>query len=295
MTVPFAVAAAARAWRSSAQDLQARRRTVRRGDLRLITAPCDASGQARLGLVLNVDTTLEFIEIALVHPYSELATSMDSVVPGELAGTTFDVVVQTDLRGVVWTLVQASRAVGQLSMEILEVISNLVEMDRPTSTTGIRIGTPLAGPHDRRWSFKATEGKALDSITSDCASEVIDGGSPWKVSPELFIPKLLASTSDLDLILIELAHLLSTRNLRLTVEDAQKLEQRGALEIEAWRSVNLSTDLYYALMDIALDALTQTRAATVGELSKCIVAPYSPPQSSQGAEVVHVLGTLVES
>lgn len=148
---------------------------VRRGDLRIIAPPGGTMQGSRVGLVLSVDPTRRFLEIALVHPYSELATAADGVVPGGLAGTPYDVVVQTDLRGVVWTPLQVSRLIGQLSDETLEVVSDLVESGRPESPAGIRIGTRLAGDQDRRWSFKVAEGEALDLLTSDCCSELIDG------------------------------------------------------------------------------------------------------------------------
>jgi hypothetical protein len=245
--------------------------------------------------VVNVDTSLQFIEIALVHPYTELATSMDGVVPGALAGTPFDVVVQTDLRGVVWTPVQVSRLVGELSSATLEAVSTLVEIGQPGPMAGVRIGVPLAGPTDRRWSFKEAEGRALDLLTSDCAGEVIDGRSPWRVDRELFIPDLLASSPELDAVLIELVHWLDTRTLRLTVEDALELEERGALEFEAWRRANLSADVYDTLLDIVEDALTSAPTGTGGELSKSVVAPYSSPRPRAEAGAVHVIGSLVRS
>ena len=295
MAVPSAVAAAARAQEATVPNRPVPSRTIRRGDLRLIAPPYDATGEARLGLVLNVDTTLQFIEVALVHPYPDLATSMDGVVPGALADTPFDVVVQTDLRGVVWTLVQVSRLVGQISAETLEAISDLVETGQPESIGGVRIGTPLAGPQDRRWSFKASEGQALDALTSDCSGEVIDGRSPWRVGRELFSPDLLASSPDLDSIVVELAHWRDTRVLRMTVEDALELEERGALEFDAWRNANLSAELYGALIDIVEEALTHAPAQRGGEPSKSVVAPYSSPRATEGVEVVHVIGTLVRS
>lgn len=295
MAVPSAVSAAARAQHSTGRTPLAPTRALRRGDIRLIVPPYDEAGETRLGLVLNVDAKLQFIEVALAHTYPELATSMDGVVSGALAGTPFDVVVQTDLRGVVWTPVQVSQLVGKLSSETLEAISDLVESRRPASTAGVRIGIPLSGPHDRRWSFKAAEGKALDLLTSDCTGEVIDGRSPWRVDPELFIPELLASSPQLDTILIELVHWLETRSLRLSVDDALELEARGALEFDAWRRANLSADLYEALIDIVEDALTHAPAITDGEPSKSVVAPYSSPHASKGAEAVHIIGTLVRS
>lgn len=295
MAVPNAVSAAARAQHTTSRTPLVSSRAVRRGDIRLIVPPYDEASEARLGLVLNVDVELQFVEVALVHTYPELATSMDGVVPGALAATPFDVVVQTDLRGVVWTPVQVSQLVGRLSFETLEAISDLIEANRPVSTAGVRIGIPLAGPHDRRWSFKAAEGKVLDLLTSDCTGEVIDGRSPWTVDPALFLPELLASSPELDTILIELVHWLETRSLRLAVDDALELEARGALEFDAWRRANLSADLYEALIDIVEDALTRAGAITGGESLKSVVAPYSPSRAREDAEVVHIIGTLSRS
>ncbi len=295
MAVPSAVAEAARSQPSTPLHLPAPSRTVQRGDLRLIKPPYDAAGESRLGLVLNVDATLQFIEIALVHPYPELATAVDGVVPGALAGTPYDVVIQTDLRGVVWTPVQVTRLVGRLSPETLEEISDRVETGVPGSTSGVRVGIPLSGSLDRRWSFKAAEGEALDLLTSDCTREVIDGRSPWRLDRDLFIPELLASSPELDSILIELVHWLETRSLRLTVEDALELESRGALEFEAWRSADLSPELYESLVDIVEDALTRNPDTTDEQPLKSVVAPYSPTLAGEGAEVVHVIGTLVRS
>jgi hypothetical protein len=245
--------------------------------------------------VLNVDSTLQFVEIALVHPYPELATSMDGIVPGALAGTPYDVVVQTDLRGVVWTAVQVSRLVGELSSETIEAISDLIEAGRTESTTGIRTGVRLAGSKDRRWGFKAAEGRALDLLTADCAGEVMYGRSPWRVHPELLVPDLLASSPDLDAILIELVHWIDTRTLRLTVEDALALEDRGALELDAWRHAELSGDVYDALIEMVEDALTRPFVLALDKPTKSLVAPYSSPTAGEGAEVVHVIGTLVRS
>lgn len=297
MAVPDAIATATRSRGVENPIQRPPSRSVSRGDVRLIAPPYDGPGDSQLGLVLNVDNKLQFIEIALVHPYPELATSMDAVVPATLAGTPFDVVVETDLRGVVWTPVQVSRLVGRLSSETLEAISDLIETGEPESPTGIRIGTRLTGTHDRRWAFKAAEGAALDLLTADCTGEVIDGRSPWRVDPELFVPELLAASLQLDVILVELVHWLETRSLRLTVEDALLLEDRGALEFEAWREARLSTDLYEALIDIVEEALTKGRSAQSDGpmLSKFVAAPYSPPAAHQHAERVHTIGTLARS
>jgi len=135
----------------------------------------------------------------------------------------------------------------------------------------------------------------LDSLTSDCAGEVIDGRSPWKVDRELFIPELLASSSNLDSILIELTHWLDTRIVRLTVEDALRLEECGALELDVWRKANLSADLYETVMGLVEDALTQASDFASHGASRSIIAPYSTPQAGRDTDLVHVVGTLIRS
>jgi hypothetical protein len=140
----------------------------RRGDLRVVSPPHTAA-DSRLCLVLRVHAGLGFAEVALVHPYAELATSADAVVPGVLVGTPYTVVVQTDLRGVVWLSQIGRPPVGRIGCGTLETISDLLR-DGWRESSGVMIGTRLYGPHDRRWPFKESEGRALDLLTSGCAA-----------------------------------------------------------------------------------------------------------------------------
>jgi hypothetical protein len=142
---------------------------IQRGDLRIISS-YEQTSDARLGLVLQVNPI--FVEMALVHPYYELATSKDAVISSALCGTSYDIVIQNDLRGVVW-ISQVGQLIGHLSDNHLETISDVLESIQPQSED-IRIGIPLMGEHDRRWSFKASEGKALDSFTTDCSTQLLE-------------------------------------------------------------------------------------------------------------------------
>lgn len=94
------------------------------------------------------------IEVALVHPYPELATDFDLVVPkGEV--TPYPLVIQSDLRGII-ARHQVVRGVSWVDLDV----------DWPT-------GTPLHGQHDQRWEFKASEGADLDALTDLRTSEVL--------------------------------------------------------------------------------------------------------------------------
>lgn len=149
---------------------------IHRGDLRVVRS-AGRPGPVRLALVLTDDTGPGIVEIALAHPYVELATAADVVVPAAAAGTAYAVVVQSDLRGVVWAG-QTGPRVGRLSERLLATASDLVATGPCESREDVRIGIPLVGPHDRRWTFKVGEGRALDRLTSDCTATVLAGPSP---------------------------------------------------------------------------------------------------------------------
>ena len=71
----------------------------------------DRPAESRLCLVVGVDPTDEFADVVLTHTAPEVAPSVDGVVPPELSGAPYDIVVQTELRRTVWTL-QLGRRVG---------------------------------------------------------------------------------------------------------------------------------------------------------------------------------------
>ena len=71
---------------------------VSRGQIRRLTeGPQADEGVERLALVLGVDDRREFAEIMFVHPYVELATGADLVVPSENSRVAYRVVVETDV------------------------------------------------------------------------------------------------------------------------------------------------------------------------------------------------------
>lgn len=147
-------------------------RRPQRGDLRVARPAVRGMGECRLTLVLAAGQVPGAVEVALVHPYGELATSSDGVVPGRLAGTPYDVVVQSDLRGLVH-VAQLSGPAGRLEPATIGAVSEVVGDGDPEAPSGVRCGLPLVGPFDRRWAFKAEEGRALDWLTSAATAEVL--------------------------------------------------------------------------------------------------------------------------
>ena len=164
---------------------------VSEGDLRVIEALAHRPADYRIGLVLRVDSASEFAEVLLAHAAPELATDRDVILPSEVTSAPYDAVVQTDLRGAVWTL-QLGRRIGHLAepgLASVKATGNSPEAGELLTAQAARMsefhtGIPLAGPLDRRWSFKESEGVALRALAADCTgglarSGACLGGQPW--------------------------------------------------------------------------------------------------------------------
>lgn len=137
-----------------------------RGELRIAR---EAGGGARCVLVLEVhgDGT---VQVALTHPYSELATDADVVVPAEWQAATWPVVVQSDLRSVVWAS-QLGDLAGRLSAAQLDELNDALDADGYDGLC--RVGIPLSGPADGRWEFKRTEGDDLRRLAARCVAALL--------------------------------------------------------------------------------------------------------------------------
>jgi hypothetical protein len=258
-----------------------------RGDLRLVRAPYGGDGTPRIGLILEVAPGGNILEIALVHSSADLATSFDGVVAGKLVGTTFPMVIQTDLRGMVWSD-QVRRLVGTVSPATLEAVSDLVggSSDAPD---GIEIGTPLLGPRDRRWAFKEAEGAALDALCGDCTTELIRGQEPWLMGRELLMPELLTRSDSLEEVLEELGHWLRTRDVRIDLETALWLEDAGAFEVSMWLDAGLDLDLFAAVTSAVEAAIMHSRPGPE-PWSRSLRGPEVKDEEVAQYQLVHVLG-----
>ena len=130
----------------------------------------------RLALVVRVDKCREFAEIMFVHAYAELATGTDLVVPAEHSTVAYQLVVETDVRGVVWLTELGPRA-GVLDHTALEAVGAVALGENPASRSLVA-GVPLRGRFDQRWDFKAAEGSALRTLAADCTASLLDGQDP---------------------------------------------------------------------------------------------------------------------
>lgn len=227
---------------------------VQRGDLRFARGLPGEPLEPRLVLVLSVDSKLDFADVLLLHTATELACDIDVVVPRSVSGIPYEVVVQTDLRGVVWTL-QLGPAVGRLDDNLLRALRNETTSLDLDATPDVRRGLQLAGPADPRWSFKQEEGVALRALALDCTDALLDEEA-WQVEAGLLRPDLLDLADDPAALLTELMHWLRTRTLELSPTDVAVLIELGVLDTGAWEMFDLGLDISTAVKSLLEAAAT---------------------------------------
>lgn len=150
---------------------------VSRGDLRF-ARPTEGPGPgARLVLVTAVHAAGGYVEVALVHPYPEMACGLDAVVDGDGAGVPYRVVVETDLLGVLWAH-QLGAAVGRLRPAVMHELRRVIAERDAEDRPGVRCGLRLGGPVDPRWRFKYDEGEDLTALAGPCTATLLFGSPP---------------------------------------------------------------------------------------------------------------------
>jgi hypothetical protein len=253
MSLPDRVLNAVSAHRASMGVISAG--PVQRGDIRRVHPLSTSEGERRICLVLRVDRHRESAEVMLGHPTPELATDSDVVLRSDATGLGYPIVFQTEVRGVVW-LTQIDCLVGRVEAQTLKQIGG-VALGDPVPL-GIEVGLALGGAMDHRWGFKVYEGEAMATLAADCTGALIDGQSPWQLDPGLFSPELLSETPDVDALIIDLMHTLSTRIVQFDLEDVEILDRLGALSLDRWMSTfghDIGRSFFEALQPLINHAL----------------------------------------
>lgn len=268
---------------------------VGRGDLRVVTPTDGSSGGVRLVLVLSVDSDHQCAEVMLVHTAPELACDIDGIVPSDKSSAPYDVVVETDLRGVVWSW-QIAKAIGHLDTDVLDALGQVatgrVAADHPSPS--VRTGSRLAGPLDPRWAFKKDEGGTLRRLTEDCTEVLLDEHVPWVVDPGLLRPELLDIADDPTALVSELMHWVRTRSLSITAAEVDHLLALGVLDLDAWAARgDLGADVRTALVGLIEHAATTDPAVDSDESRpwRLVTATHIEAATwSSEPEFVHYLG-----
>ena len=258
--MPAALVAAVKESRSRAfsADSRAASSRIQRGDLRFANGLAGSVAAPRLVLVLSVDSRLDFAEVLLAHTAAEMACDVDAIVPIAGSGAPYAVVIETDLRGAVWTL-QLSPAVGHLDETVITALAPGGEDSTAGPSIGVSRGVRLAGPVDPRWGFKAGEGAAFRSLTGDCTDALLDEGE-WLVAPELLRPDLLDLADDPPALVAELVHWVKTRRLDIGVSEIDTLLELGALDLDGWAAIgDLGLDVWTAIQTVVERSATGPR------------------------------------
>lgn len=268
------------------------------GDLRVITALPHEPAERRIGLVLRVEAPDEFADIMLVHSAPELATDRDAIVRAEVVSALYDIVVQTDLRAVVWTL-QIGRCVARLDDQSLAAIKAIAGggtgqegITQPAiADAGMLSGPPLAGPLDARWSFKESEGEVLRRLASDCTEALLDGDRVWQVDQNLLRPEILGTAEHPEQLLGEFLHWDRTRQLSLTDEDLECLLEDGALDPDSWvRASDIGVEVLMCVHGLVEQVATGVHTRTGHERQGLLtVAGFSPRCKTESIERIHYL------
>ena len=227
---------------------------VSRGQIRRLTEGPQADERVeRLALVVRVDKRREFAEIMFVHPYAELATGTDIVVPAEHSRVAYQVVVETDVRGVVW-LTQVGPLVGVLDRTALEAVRTVALGEDPASHSLVA-GLPLRGRFDQRWDFKAAEGSTLRILAAECTASLLDGQAPLQIDVGILSPVLLAACVDRERAFLTLLDIVSTQDVVFDLDDVKMLDEIGALEVSSWSREfgSIGTEYYESLLRPLID------------------------------------------
>jgi hypothetical protein len=194
----------------------------------------------------------------LVHTSPELACDIDFVVAPSDSFAPYEIVVETDLRGVVWSW-QIAKAAGRLDSRFLDELETATagHLSNEVSPSPLRTAPRLAGPADSRWAFKKDEGEFLRRLTADATEALLDDGAPWVVDPGLLRPELLDIADDPEALVSELIHWVQTRSMSISAEDIDHLLELGALNVDAWSAIgDLGTDVWTALQELIERAAT---------------------------------------
>lgn len=257
--MPSAVVAAL-LQRPAARDAEVRSSRIRRGDIRFARGLPGEVLEPRLVLVLSVDSQLDFANVLLVHTASEMSCDVDVVVPATDSGAPYEVVIETDLRGVIWTI-QLGSSVGHVGEDFLRLLGRETPSPDLRARPETERGTQLAGPADPRWGFKGDEGAALGALARDCTDALLDEEA-WQVEAALLRPELLDLAADPTALVSDLMHWLRTRTLELSTTDVEVLLELGALDTGVWEAFGgLGLDISTAVQSLVEAAATAVTAS----------------------------------
>ena len=185
----------------------------------------------RLILVLAVDEKKDLVQFTLVHPYCEMAIDRDVIVPVESGSLGFEAVVEGDLRGTTHAL-NLGRTVGSIPTEVIDLCFSR-SIDLPDDSV-LATGSPLIGPLDIRWDFKAAEGNIIRRL-SVLDDERVDGG--WTIKFPEVCDAVLEANAESALIVRGLFELwiADADSFAIEIETIRSYGNTELLDVSLWR------------------------------------------------------------
>lgn len=271
------------------------RQPIARGDVRVVGGTGGNPGTSlRLCLVVGTDPVSEFADVVLVHSTPELATNIDGVVSPIRSGAPYHLVVETDLRGAVWTF-QVGRLVGRLDDDALRALSAIAVGDpagvESSSGPDIWSGPALLDESDQRWQFKKDEGRAFRSLIRDCTTVLLDGDTFWELDPELVRDSWLGGITD-PAVIEDFWRWRSTRRTRpLTVTDESLRELLSDDLPTPHLHADLALEFSTVVLDFAVDVSTTGQLdQPLGARRGVVTASSLHRPAHESFDDVHFLG-----
>lgn len=151
-----------------------------------VDASGDVPADARLLLVLDVDTDAGIASVMMAHTDYEIRTNLDVLVRRDETGLAFDLAVATDLVGPVALGSLGTAPVGAVPGDLLDQLRDAVDFGELPYELRDRVGMPLRGELDARWAWKIAEGEALDRLLTAHAPALVEAVSPVQQLADAF-------------------------------------------------------------------------------------------------------------
>jgi hypothetical protein len=229
------------------------------GEFRIVESMDPGGCDSRVAVVISCDKELGILTVALTSNDLENATDRDFLVRSEDSSLPFDLLIEGDMVGTVWTT-QATQLLAPVRVEVRNSLGRFL------SSAQVPAGLPVKGPADPRWRHKEKDLDNFQALTGDCTAWIAEGAS---MVATVLDPQLL-SLSDCDDELDAMTRLCKVLD---TTQDGGALVSPGVLRILE-KGGSFTADAYSSALSLdAWNALEQLRERAL------------LPSSQQGAPI----------
>ena len=219
----------------------------------LAVAESLGGGLRRVVLVTGADESTRTLNIVMATNQIEAATDLDVVVDRNNSGARYDLVVEGELYGPIFSE-QLDDLVGFAGVGLAQAVANALKTDGD-SLAEFDVGLPLAGTEDPRRSFKESELLDLTELVSSCRQWLAGARSEiTTLDPEMFIPPPVGTPiEEVFARLDELLEVLDTFEAEghlISVDLRDRLSEVAAEDLQRWHT-ECGVDVWSRLLRIA--------------------------------------------